>query len=117
MTMARVEAGQVVQVGVPDEMRPISRQALEQQGWLLVKGPRPPSTDPASGYRWEYGEPWTAHDDHVTGIWAQQQRPQPYPSWGWVDGEGWVPPTPMPDDGQSWRWDEGEQDWVLEEDA
>jgi hypothetical protein len=39
---------------------------------------------------------------------------QPYPSWvlntnTWL----WEPPTPMPDDGNNYHWDEDTQNWTL----
>lgn len=39
--------------------------------------------------------------------------PQPYPSWtlnqsNWL----WEPPTPMPQDGKMYRWDEATTSWV-----
>jgi len=38
--------------------------------------------------------------------------PQPYPSWS-LDGDYlWQPPTPMPDDGTGYTWDEGTTSWV-----
>lgn len=35
---------------------------------------------------------------------------QPYPSWTW-DGSQWQPPTPMPDDGKFYQWDEASLSW------
>lgn len=38
--------------------------------------------------------------------------PQPYPSWtrsGWF----WQAPTPMPEDGELYIWNEGSQEWDL----
>jgi hypothetical protein len=40
--------------------------------------------------------------------------PQPYPSWTW-DGTAWQPPTPYPQDGGVYDWDEDGQEWVLAE--
>ena len=37
--------------------------------------------------------------------------PSPYPSWSW-DGNVWLPPTPMPDDGKAYVWDEGTTSWI-----
>jgi len=43
--------------------------------------------------------------------------PQPYPSWT-LDAEGdWQPPTPMPDDGNVYQWDEENQQWIAVPDA
>lgn len=40
--------------------------------------------------------------------------PQPYPSWT-LDTETcfWVPPVPMPLDGNRWVWDESTLSWVM----
>ena len=38
--------------------------------------------------------------------------PQPYPSWTLDENNDWQPPTPMPTDGEIYRWDEAELEWV-----
>jgi hypothetical protein len=38
---------------------------------------------------------------------------QPYPSWTLDDEFVWQPPTPRPDDGNDYRWDEDSLAWVL----
>jgi len=38
-------------------------------------------------------------------------RPQPYPSWALDDNDDWQPPTPMPDDGKEYYWDEPSTSW------
>lgn len=35
---------------------------------------------------------------------------RPYPSWFW-DGDAWRAPTPKPDDGQEYQWNEETQSW------
>jgi len=85
---------------------------LKQMGWHKVVGTDKPTETPAPGYRWEYGADWSAEDGVVYGTWSQQQRPQPYPSWSWVDGQGWVPPVPQP--GDDYNWDEATQSWIAE---
>ena len=37
--------------------------------------------------------------------------PQPFPSWSLDDTAAWVAPTPMPDDGGQYFWDEATQHW------
>jgi hypothetical protein len=37
--------------------------------------------------------------------------PQPYPSWNRV-GSFWHAPTPMPEDGKTYRWDEESLSWI-----
>ena len=37
--------------------------------------------------------------------------PSPYPAWSW-DGGTWLPPTPSPDDGKEYRWDEDTTSWI-----
>jgi hypothetical protein len=36
---------------------------------------------------------------------------QPFPSWIWANNN-WNPPTPMPNDGEQYRWSEEELEWV-----
>jgi hypothetical protein len=38
--------------------------------------------------------------------------PQPYPSWSLDENYVWQPPTPMPDDGLLYEWDEATTSWV-----
>jgi len=38
--------------------------------------------------------------------------PQPYGSWTLDDGYVWQPPTPMPDGGSIYRWNEATTSWV-----
>ena len=38
--------------------------------------------------------------------------PQPYPSWTLDENYVWQPPTPMPDDGSVYGWDEATTSWV-----
>ena len=38
--------------------------------------------------------------------------PQPYPSWQLADNCTWWAPTPMPNDGKRYRWDEATTSWV-----
>jgi hypothetical protein len=41
--------------------------------------------------------------------------PQPYSSWVLVTETcQWEPPTPMPDDGNNYHWDEDTQTWIME---
>ncbi len=38
--------------------------------------------------------------------------PQPYPSWTLDENYAWQPPTPYPDDGPVYEWDEATTSWV-----
>ncbi len=38
--------------------------------------------------------------------------PQPYPSWSLDENYIWQPPTPYPDDGLFYEWDEATTSWV-----
>ena len=38
--------------------------------------------------------------------------PQPYPSWTLDENYVWQPPTPYPDDGNLYEWDENTTSWV-----
>lgn len=39
--------------------------------------------------------------------------PQPYPSWVLDSNYDWQPPTPYPNDGQAYEWDEATRSWIL----
>ena len=52
------------------------------------------------------GAAWVG-GDYVGGYFYP---PQPYPSWTRHEGE-WLPPVPMPDDGERYVWDEDAQEW------
>ncbi len=39
-------------------------------------------------------------------------EPQPYGSWALDENYVWQPPTPMPDDGPLYEWDEATTSWV-----
>jgi hypothetical protein len=38
--------------------------------------------------------------------------PQPYGSWTLDSNHDWQPPTPMPNDGEQYSWNEEELEWV-----
>lgn len=115
MTMALVKNGVIEQVGVPTELRGTDISSLKAAGWIEVEGSPKPDTAVDPGYMHSFGEPYTYEDGKVTGTWSVQKRPQPYPSWSWVEGEGWVAPVPMPTDGKDYNWDEVSQSWVESE--
>ena len=52
------------------------------------------------------GAAWVG-GDYVGGYFYP---PQPFPSWTRNEGE-WLPPVPMPTDGQSYVWNEDAQEW------
>lgn len=115
MTMALVKNGNIEQVGVPAELRGTDLHKLIAQGWVEVEGDEKPNTPVDPGYYHAFGAPYTYADGRVTGTWSVQERPQPYPSWVWVDGKGWVAPVPMPTDGKDYNWDEATQNWIVSE--
>ena len=113
MTMAKVENGSVTQVGLPAELRSQPMSVLKAAGWKKIVGTPKPTEETQPGYRWEYGAEWSEEDGVVYGTWVEAQMPQPYPSWSWVDGEGWVAPKPQP--GGDYYWDEDASEWVQED--
>ena len=115
MTMVLVENNEVTQVGLPSELRSLSVVELKAAGWAPVVGSAMPTDSVNPGYQHTFGAPYTIEAGIVTGSWSVSQRPQPYPSWIWVEGEGWVAPVPYPDDGKDYYWDEEAQAWVLEQ--
>lgn len=44
-------------------------------------------------------------------------RPQTFPSWTLDENCNWQPPTPMPDDGKMYYWDEPTVSWKVMEEA
>jgi len=40
-------------------------------------------------------------------------EPSPYPSWILDENYQWQPPTPYPDDENSYYWDEDSKQWIL----
>jgi len=115
MTLAKVENDSVTQVGLPVEMQGHSIKRLKSMGWYKVVGTEKPTDPVESGYRYEYSAEWSEQDGAVYGTWQVKQRPQPYPSWNWVEGEGWVAPVDYPTDGKDYYWDEDSQSWVEED--
>ena len=112
MTMAKVENGEVTEVGLPAELRSQPMPVLKAAGWKKIVGTPKPTKETQPGYRWEYGAEWS-EDGVVYGTWVEAQMPKPYPSWSWVDGEGWVAPKPKPEG--DYYWDEDAGEWVEED--
>jgi hypothetical protein len=52
----------------------------------------------------------TIGGDYIDGYFYE---PQPYPSWTRSEGR-WIPPTPRPDDGNRYFWDEESKSWIKE---
>ncbi len=115
MTMAKVENGSVTQVGLPAELKSQPMSVLKAAGWEKIAGTPKPTAETQPGYRWEYGAEWSDEDGVVYGTWVEAQMPQPYPSWSWVEGEGWVAPVDYPTDGKDYYWDEDDGEWVEED--
>jgi hypothetical protein len=63
-------------------------------------------------YEVEVTGPAYVGGDYVGGLFYP---PQPFPSWIRGDGE-WLPPVPMPDDGERYVWNEDAQEWQAETD-
>jgi hypothetical protein len=93
-----------------DDVRPGFEEATKytDAGWLPVVRVARPEPDP--GYISVF-DGWVITSDAVSESWTVVQRPQLYPSWSWVEGEGWQPPTPSPE-GDEWEWDEETLTWV-----
>ena len=65
----------------------------------------------------------TSYNNNIRGVYAgigysynEEEdifvAPQPYPSWV-RNGSGWLAPTPMPLDGQIYRWVEDDLNWQV----
>jgi len=62
------------------------------------------------------GGTWVATEGKVGIGWTYSKKdgfrpPRPFASWSWQNG-AWTPPTPMPDDGEMYVWDEEALGWV-----
>lgn len=66
----------------------------------------------------------TSYNNNIRGIFAgigfkyDEENdifvsPSPFPSWIWNEEvKAWMPPSPMPDDGNMWEWNEETVSWV-----
>mgnify|MGYP000029434226 CR=1 FL=1 len=69
-----------------------------------------PSADQSKALRKNYAVIGGIYDEERDAFYTQS----PFPSWT-LDEETcwWMPPTPMPDDGQIYDWDEATTSWVV----
>jgi len=67
--MAKVKDGEVLEVGLPDDLKDASSGRLHHYGWRPVKG----LPKPTDGAGYEYTAPYTydAEEDAVYGTWQQ----------------------------------------------
>lgn len=71
-----------------------------------------PSADQSKALRYNYAGIGYNYDAETDAFYA----PQPYPSWTLnTDNYGWYPPTPYPEDGQKYKWNEDTLAWELAE--
>lgn len=61
-----------------------------------------------NGYRKQYAGIGFSYD-HIRDEFV---APRPYPSWTLDENNDWQPPTPMPTDGEPYRWSEEDLEWV-----
>jgi len=85
------------------------------------------NASPDEGYQWlidNLGGTWiqTSYNNNIRGVYAGVGytynlsedifiTPQPYPSWT-RSGSLWNAPTPMPEDGKMYNWNEETLSWV-----
>lgn len=62
-----------------------------------------------NNFRKQYGDIGFTYDDNADVF----IRPSPFPSWTLDANYDWQPPTPIPDDGNQYFWDEQSMVWVL----
>jgi hypothetical protein len=69
MTMAKIRDGEVVEIGIPDDLKDATSGRLHHYGWRPVKG----LPKPTDGAGHEYIAPYTydAEEDAVYGTWQQ----------------------------------------------
>jgi len=61
-----------------------------------------------SNIRKQYASTGFTYDDDADVF----VKPQPYLSWSLDNNHDWQPPTPMPDDGMMYSWNESDHEWV-----
>tara|TARA_Y100001949_G_scaffold173584_1_gene179457 strand:+ start:115 stop:498 length:384 start_codon:yes stop_codon:yes gene_type:complete len=64
--------------------------------------------DGGTAVRFNYAGIGGTYDPDADAFYA----PSPYPSWSLDENYVWQPPTPMPDDGNVYYWDEDTTSWV-----
>ena len=64
--------------------------------------------DGGTAVRFNYAGPGFIYDPDADAFYG----PQPYTSWTLDENYLWQPPTPMPDDGKHYLWDEDTTSWV-----
>jgi hypothetical protein len=106
---AKVENGIVTQVIVAEQ--DVIDSGMFGTGWVQTsyntKGNQHPENRPLRGNYAGIGHIYDATNDVF-------YTPQPYPSWllnqtTWL----WEAPTPYPDDGKMYKWDEAKLNWIL----
>ena len=85
---------------------PNNRTAEEQREPEPAEGYRVP--DGGIPVRYNYASIGDTYDADNDAFYT----PQPYPSWALDAGFTWQPPTPLPDDGNPYFWDEATTSWV-----
>jgi len=63
-----------------------------------------------ASFRYNYAGPGYAFDP-TAGTYGAFIPPRPFPSWALNDDYRWEPPTPYPDDGGLYAWNEDAQEW------
>ena len=76
------------------------------------EGPQPAGTYPVpdggTPLRYNYASAGSTYDPVADAFY----HPQPFPSWALDENFVWQPPTPYPDDGNAYDWDEDTTSWV-----
>jgi hypothetical protein len=110
---ARIEKGIVQQViVVSNDDAPDPYPASEALGQAFIAslglGGEWVQTSYSGTFRAHYAGIGCVYDEANDVFYA----PQPYPSWTLDDQWNWQPPTPYPDDGKTYVWDEDLLAWV-----
>ena len=71
-------------------------------------GPDSDTPDGGTPLRYNYAGIGSTYDPDADVFYA----PSPFPSWSLDEDYRWQPPTPMPDDGNEYYWDEDTTSWV-----
>jgi hypothetical protein len=110
---AKISAGVVTEViVVSTDVCPDPAPDNENKGQAFIASLGLPGewrqTSYNGNFRKQYAGPSFTYDADADVFIA----PQPYPSWTLDGNHDWQPPTPMPNEGGPWSWDEDTLAWI-----
>ena len=111
---ARLENNQVVQVVVVANQELLDNGVeSEAKGIAFLQSLFPGTVWVQTSYNGNFRKKYAAVGDVYDAVRNAFIGPSPFPSWALDENTClWVPPTPMPIDGNPYTWDEGNGVWV-----